>query len=407
MLWISDCGFLVSKAPRSRWRGALVIAGGWLVPVSCPRGQSAIGGIRDCRNVASLLGLGRSPSWRRRGLIMQIAVIGDGAMPTVSAMLLAANGHALRMWGFFPEAVAELSRDRENKRYLPGVRIPESVELTADAAEVFAGAEIVLAATPTQFTRPSWERLKEHYPPGVPLVCVAKGIENDTLLRPSQVLRDVLGGSPDAPVDVAVLSGPNIAREIADGQPATAVAAAAATELACTVQDLFTRPTFRVYTNPDPVGVELGGAVKNIIAIAAGILDGLGAGDNAKAALLTRGLVEIARLGVALGARRETFAGLAGLGDLVTTCVSPHGRNRAFGEAIGAGEKMADILARTTSVVEGVATTRSVLALARRHNVEMPIAEGVHAVLFESKTPAAAIDTLMCRTPKGEDAEWA
>ncbi len=338
---------------------------------------------------------------------MNITIIGDGAMPTVSAILLTYNAHTLRLWSFFPEAIARLREDRENKRYLPGVRIPESVSLIADDAEAFAGAEMVLAATPAQFIRSSWQRLKDHCPRGVPIVSVAKGIENETLLRPSQVLRDVLAGAPDADWPVAVLSGPNIAREIARGLPATATVAASNAELAATVQRLFSTPTFRVYTNPDLVGVELGGAVKNVIAIAAGILDGLGAGDNAKAALLTRGLVEIAKLGVAMGARRETFTGLAGLGDLVTTCVSPHGRNRTFGEAIGKGQTMEQALADTHSVVEGVATTRSVLALAGKCGVEMPITQAVHTVLFENRPAAAAIDDLMRRRLKGEDAEWA
>ncbi|NLF29307.1 MAG: NAD(P)-dependent glycerol-3-phosphate dehydrogenase [Planctomycetes bacterium] len=334
---------------------------------------------------------------------MKITIIGDGAMATVSAGLLAANGHALRLWSPFPEAVAALRANRENTRYLPGVAFPEDTAFTDDEADAFDGAQLVLAATPTQYIRATWGRLAPHCPAGIPIVSVAKGIENGTLLRPTQVLRDVLGdGRP-----LAALSGPNIARELAEHLPATATVAAENAPLAACVQALFSTRTFRVYTNPDLVGVELGGAVKNVVAIAAGILDGLGAGDNAKAALLTRGLVEIARLGVALGARRETFMGLSGLGDLVTTCVSPHGRNRTLGEAIGRGETMDAILARTHSVVEGVATTRSVLALASRHKVDMPITEAVHAVLFEAVAAAEAIDALMTRRPKGEDAEWA
>jgi len=334
---------------------------------------------------------------------MRITIIGDGAMATVSAGILAANGHALRLWSAFPEAIAALRRDPENTRYLPGVRFPDGVVFTADDADAFAGAELVLAATPTQYIRATWQRLAPHCPAGVPIVSVAKGIENDTLLRPTQVLRDVLGA--DRPV--AALSGPNIARELAEHLPATTTVASDDAALAARVQGLFSTRTFRVYTNADLIGVELGGAVKNVVAIAAGILDGLGAGDNAKAALLTRGLVEIARLGVAAGARRETFMGLSGLGDLVTTCVSPHGRNRTFGEAIGRGETMEAVLARTHSVVEGVATTRSVLALAARHDVDMPITAAVHAVLFQAVPPAEAIDTLMTRRPKQEDAEWA
>ena len=334
---------------------------------------------------------------------MRITIIGDGAMATVSAGILAANGHALRLWSPFPEAIAALQADRENVRYLPGVVFPDGTVFTADEADAFTGAELVLAATPTQYIRATWGRLAGHCPAGVPIVSVAKGIENDTLLRPTQVLRDILGAGRS----VAALSGPNIARELAEHLPVTATVASEDTALAARVQALFSTRTFRVYTNPDLVGVELGGAVKNVVAIAAGILDGLGSGDNAKAALLTRGLVEIARLGVALGARRETFMGLSGLGDLVTTCVSPHGRNRTFGEAIGRGETMEAVLARTHSVVEGIATTRSVLALAARHDVDMPITAAVHAVLFEGVAPVEAIDTLMTRQPKGEDDEWA
>ena len=335
---------------------------------------------------------------------MRITVIGDGAMATVAPILLTDNGHEVRLWGFFPEMISELHRCRENKRYLPGVRFPEPVLLTAEEADAFAGAEIILATTPTQFIRPTWRRLRPHCPPGVPIVSTAKGIENDTLLRPTQVLADLLAGAPH---DLAVLSGPNIARELAHRKPATAAVASTDPGLARTVQQIFSTPAFRVYTNPDLIGVELGGAVKNVIAIAAGILDGLGAGDNAKAALLTRGLVEITRLGVAMGARRETFSGLAGLGDLVTTCVSPYGRNRSFGEAIGKGRTMAEVLEQTHSVVEGVATTRSVVALARGHGIELPITEAVYAVLFEGTSVTTAIERLMTRAPKGEDDEWA
>jgi len=338
---------------------------------------------------------------------MNVAIIGDGAMATVSAILLAENGHRIRLWSLFAETVAQLRRNPENTRYLPGVCFPEGTVFTDDDADAFTGAELVLAATPTQYIRPTWRRLAEPCPAGIPIASVAKGIENDTLLRPTQILRDVLAGDPQAAWPIAAMSGPNIARELAQHLPATATVASDDVELARVVQQVFSTSTFRVYTNPDLIGVELGGAVKNVIAIAAGILDGLEAGDNAKSALLTRGLVEIARLGAALGARRETFSGLSGMGDLITTCVSPHGRNRTFGEAIGRGQSMDAILARTNSVVEGVATTRSVLALAQRHKIEMPITEAVHAVLFEHKPPAAAIQDLMTRSPKGEDAEWA
>ncbi len=335
--------------------------------------------------------------------VMNVTILGDGAMPTVSSIILTDNGHRVRLWGFFAEHIAQLEKERENRKYLPGVEFPAAVMFTADPAKAFEGAEIIMACSPTQFIRPSWALLAKYCPAGIPIISAAKGIENETLLRPTEVLAEVTGGANP----LAALSGPNIAREIAQHKVATATVAAKDQELARLVQKLFSTSYFRVYTNPDVVGVELGGAIKNVVAIAAGILDGMEAGDNAKAALLTRGLVEIARLGAALGARRETFTGLSGLGDLVTTCVSPFGRNRTFGAAIGRGSSVKDALSATASVVEGVATTKSVLALAKRHNVEMPITQAVHAVLFEGKSPRQAIAALMMRVPKGEDAEWA
>ncbi len=332
-----------------------------------------------------------------------IAIIGDGAMATLCAKLLAEKGRAVRLWSAFPEQAAELSAHRENRRFLPGVPLPEAVEITSDEADALSGAELAVSAVPTQFTRAVWQRLKDRCPAGLGICSVAKGIENATLLRPTQVLAEVLTGSPAGPWPLAALSGPSIAREVAAGLPATVAAASHDRELAGRIQQLFTTPYFRVYTNSDLLGVEVAAATKNVVAIAAGILDGLAAGDNAKAALLTRGLVEITRLGTSMGGRRETFAGLAGLGDLVTTCVSPHGRNRTLGEAIGRGKTLAEAQAATESVVEGVATTRSVLALADRHGVEMPITLAVAEVLFEGKDPRRAITDLMTRTPKAED----
>jgi len=331
----------------------------------------------------------------------KLAVVGDGAMGTLCAILLAENGHEVRLWSAFPQAAAELAATRENRRFLPGVRLPESVEVTGDDACALAGAEMAVSAVPTQFIRRVWQRLAAHCPRGLAVCSAAKGIENGTLLRPTQVLRDVLdGGGQDRPV--AALSGPSIAPEVARGLPATVAVAASDEALAEQVQAFITRPYFRVYTNPDLVGVELAGATKNVVAIAAGILDGLAAGVNAKAALLTRGLAEITRLGVALGARAETFAGLAGIGDLVTTCFSPVGRNRSFGEAVGSGRSVDQALAATQSVVEGVATTASVVQLARRCGVEMPITEAVHAVLFGGRAPAEAVSDLMTRPLRSE-----
>jgi glycerol-3-phosphate dehydrogenase (NAD(P)+) len=240
--------------------------------------------------------------------------------------------------------------------------------------------------------------LKAHVPKGAPIVSVTKGVENDTLLRPTQILADVL----DEKLKTAVLSGPTIADELARKLPATACVAAEDEELARHVQHTFSCPYLRVYTNTDILGVELAGATKNIIAIAAGILDGIGAGDNAKAALLSRGLAEITRLGVACGARAQTFAGLTGLGDLVTTCISPMGRNRSFGERIGKGQAVKQALGATESVVEGVATCESVVALAEQYDVEMPITRAVYEVLFEGKPAQKALADLMARRLKAE-----
>jgi glycerol-3-phosphate dehydrogenase (NAD(P)+) len=276
------------------------------------------------------------------------------------------------------------------------------VRLTANDADAFANCSLVVSAIPTQYMRSVWKRLRPHLPAGAPIISVAKGIENETLLRPTQIIADVVSPGVTCPWKLAALSGPNIAGELARYLPATAVAASEDQALAQRVQQLFSTQWFRVYTNTDVVGVELAGATKNIIAIAAGILDGLSAGNNAKAALVTRGLVEISRLGVAMGAQPGTFNGLAGLGDLITTCVSPEGRNRTVGEQLGKGRKLDDILSSMDSVAEGVPTTRSVRQLARRFNVEMPITEAVYEVLFEGKDVLHALSDLMSRDPKPE-----
>jgi glycerol-3-phosphate dehydrogenase (NAD(P)+) len=325
----------------------------------------------------------------------RITVIGDGAMGTLCAALLAGKGCAVTVWGHLAADVARMKATRENPR-LRGVKIPEAVQLTADDAAL-RDVELILCAVPTQYIRPVLQRLRGHAPAGVPVASVSKGIENGTLLRPTQIIVELLGPRP-----VVALSGPNISGELARKLPATVVAASDDDALTLEIQELFTTPFLRVYRNDDVMGVELAGAMKNVIAIAAGILDGMQAGNNAKAALLTRGLVEISRLGVELGAKPETFAGLAGLGDLVTTCVSPEGRNRSFGEKIGRGGKPAEVLAGMNGVVEGVPTTQSVIELARRMKVEMPISESLYHVLFEGKDPKAAIMELMSREPKHE-----
>ncbi len=327
----------------------------------------------------------------------QIAVIGDGQMATVCSVMLADRGIHVRMWGASRENIEALKTTRENRRHLPGLRIPDRVSFTTDPEAVFQGAEMVLSAVPCQYIRPVFDRLAPFFLSGLPVTSVSKGIENETLLRPTQVITDVVGHTP-----VCALSGPSIAAELAKCLPATVVAASDDPKLAREVQKTFSSQWFRVYTNTDLLGVELAGASKNVIAIAAGILDGLNAGDNAKAALLTRGLVEIQRLGVAMGARIETFAGLAGLGDLVTTCISPVGRNRSAGEQIGRGKSVEEVINSTPSVIEGIPTTQSVRQLALRHGVEMPITEAVHGVLFEGREVIAALSDLMSRQLKEE-----
>jgi glycerol-3-phosphate dehydrogenase (NAD(P)+) len=297
----------------------------------------------------------------------------------------------------------EIEQNRENKKFLPGYKIPDALVFEPEDERIMAGADLVVSAVPCQFMRGIWDRLKAHVPGdvlkgAVPVVSVAKGIENDTLLRPSQLIADVLGDD----IKCVALSGPTISDELARKLPATACAACGDEELAKEVQCTFSASWFRVYTNRDIVGVELAGAMKNIIAIAAGIIDGTGAGDNAKAALLSRGLAEITRLGVTCGARPETFSGLTGLGDLVTTCISPKGRNRSFGERIGKGQTVEQAQRATESVIEGAATCKSVIALARRCNVEMPITSAVYEVLFENKPVQTAIADLMKRQLKAE-----
>jgi len=328
----------------------------------------------------------------------KIAIIGDGGMGSVCAMLLCQKGFSVSMWGYDPDQLAEIEAARENVRFLPGHKLPENLVFESRDDKAMASARLIVSAVPCQFIRSVWQRLKAHVPSAVPIVSVTKGIENGTLLRPSEILTDVLGPAHH----IAALSGPTIADEVAGRMPATASVASADDALAKAVQATFTTPYFRVYTNDDIVGVELAGAVKNVIAIAAGIIDGVGAGDNAKAALVSRGLAEIKRLGHAMGAKEKTFAGLSGLGDLVTTCISPKGRNRSFGERIGKGLTAAESLAATDSVVEGVSTCESVLALAKRYNIEMPITEAVHSVVVEAKSVQTAIHDLMTRQLKAE-----
>ena len=331
-------------------------------------------------------------------MFKRITIIGDGAMGSVCAMLLCSKSLDVTMWGHDPKQLAAMAETGENVTFLPGHKLPDSLVFEPDGAKAMCGADLIVSAVPCQFVRSVFEHLKPCVPPSVPIASVTKGFEKDTLLRPTQILNDVLADDRS----YAALSGPTIADELADGKPATACAASDDEELAKAVQDVFHTSLFRVYSNYDLLGVELSGATKNVIAIAAGIIDGLGAGDNAKAALLTRGLAEIKRLGVAMGAKESTFSGLSCLGDLVTTCISPMGRNRSFGERIGKGQTAEEALAATESVVEGVATCESVLKLADEYNVEMPLTQAVVAVITGTKSLQDALHDLMCRKLKTE-----
>ena len=328
---------------------------------------------------------------------MKFAILGDGAWGTAIALLLSARGHRVSLWSAREENGRLLQETRENVHLLPGVAIPAEIDLTLDIAHAARDADVLVAAIPTVYLRDTLRRIAPALAASQPVISLAKGIENETFQRPSEIVEQVLGPRP-----VAVLSGPSHAEEVSRGLPTTVVAASSDWDLARRVQDAFNGDRFRVYTNQDVVGVELGGALKNVIGIAAGISDGLGFGDNSKSALLTRGLVEIARFGVALGAEHQTFVGLAGLGDLITTCVSRHGRNRRVGERLARGESLDAILSGTRMVAEGVYTARSVYDKASRMGIDMPITSEVYRMLYEAKPPAAAVRDLMLREPRSE-----
>jgi len=326
---------------------------------------------------------------------MNITVLGAGAWGTALAKLLRESGHQITLWGHDPAHLADVRTTGRNERYLPGVPLPEGFHCVDGIADAVRGADGVVVAVPSRAFREVAGALADFRGTAI---SVTKGIEHDSGLTMCGVLRAC---APHA--RIVALSGPTLAHEVARGIPTAIVAASDDPEAARAVQGLFHRPTFRVYSSADLLGVELGGALKNIIAIAAGVGDGLGFGDNAKAALVTRALAEMRRLGVACGAQAETFAGLSGLGDLTVTCFSKLSRNRAFGERLGRGEKLADLLAGTRHVVEGHPTTRSAWQLARKHGVTTPIIEQVHAMLYESKDVKAAVRDLTGRDSKAED----
>jgi len=333
----------------------------------------------------------------------RIAVMGSGAWGTALAISLARRGgHSIALWSYAQDVAATMREQRENTAFLPGFRIPEAVEIFEDAGETLAGAAIVVSVTPSQFVRSSYAQFGPHLRAGQMLVSATKGIEDGSCLRMSEVIAAVLA-ERGLSLPIGVLSGPSFAQEVAAGAPTAITIASADAPLAARVQREFSSGTLRLYTNDDVVGVELGGSLKNVIAIAAGIVAGLELGFNSNAALITRGIAEITRLAVACGGRRETLAGLSGMGDLVLTCTGSLSRNRTVGMGLGQGRELSDVLAGLEGrVAEGVRTTSAALGLARRHGVEMPIAEQMEAILMHGKSPERAIEELMQRPGRDE-----
>lgn len=331
------------------------------------------------------------------GPFRRVAILGAGGMGTALACLLARSAETVRLWSRDPHRAGVIQSTRENTRHLPGVRLPDSVEVVSDPNLACDECELVVVAIPTAFLRATLGDFAGLIPPEIPALSVVKGIEQGSFARPTEIIAEVVGPRP-----VAVLSGPSHAEEVAHGLPASVVSASSDENLNIRIRDALNGPTFRVYTNSDVLGVELAGALKNILGVAAGICDGLGFGDNAKAALLTRGLIEVARFACELGARPATFLGLAGVGDVITTSYSKFGRNRAVGERIGRGETLDQILATMTDVAEGVTTARSVHGLAAARGVAMPITDEVYRILHEGKSPRVAVSDLMMRLPKDE-----
>jgi glycerol-3-phosphate dehydrogenase (NAD(P)+) len=334
----------------------------------------------------------------------EIAVVGAGAWGTGLSIVLGRKGsHSVRLWAHEKEVCESIAERRVNEKFLPGCSIPHSVTASNDLAMVLEGARIVVSVMPSQHCRGLFERMRPHLGPEVLIVSATKGLEEGSLLRMTEIISQVLQAPGGNAPRVAALSGPSFAVEVARGDPTAVAVAASDAELAGSIQKEFSDPSFRVYTNADVIGVELGGALKNVIAIAAGICDGLGLGHNSVAALITRGLAEMTRLIVACGGRAETMAGLAGLGDLVLTCTGGLSRNRSVGVELGRGKKLAEIVAGMHGMVaEGIFTTTAAVGLARVRNVEMPIAEQMHAILHEGKAPRAAIHELMRRSGKSE-----
>lgn len=332
-----------------------------------------------------------------------VSIIGAGSWGTALALLLHKNGHKVTVWSVVKEEIDMLLREHEHKDKLPGVKLPEDMDFTTDLENAVKGKDVLVLAVPSPYTRSTSHMMKDYVAEGQIIVNVAKGLEEKTLLTLSQIIEEEI---PQA--IVAVLSGPSHAEEVGRGIPTTIVVGAAEKKTAEYLQNLFMNEVFRVYISPDVLGIELGAALKNVVALAAGIADGLGYGDNTKAALITRGITEIARLGIAMGGRFETFCGLTGIGDLIVTCASMHSRNRRAGILIGKGYSMDEAMKEVKMVVEGVYSAKAAMALAVKYEVQLPIIEQVNAVLFDGKSADAAVKELMIRDRKLEylDVPW-
>jgi len=329
----------------------------------------------------------------------KLTILGDGAWGTTLAILLSKNGHEVTMWSAFPEHLDILDKERENKKYLKGIKIPSNIVFEKDLGKAIEFGEYIVFSIPSKFFREVAKKIKKENVPlkGKVFISVAKGLEQKTLKRMTEILKEELGS-----VKTAVLSGPTIAIEVARGLPALVVAASKNHDIAKKIQEIFSNEYFRVYTSTDITGVELGGPLKNIIAVVAGISDGLGFGSNAKAAILSRGIVEIQRLGEKMGAKRKTFYGLAGLGDLSTTCISPESRNRTLGEKIAKGKTLKEVVESTDSIIEGATTAEVVYQLSKKYRVDMPIVSSVYHVLYKNKPPKEAFSEMMSRKRKPE-----
>jgi glycerol-3-phosphate dehydrogenase (NAD(P)+) len=331
---------------------------------------------------------------------VKLAIIGGGSWGTALAIILAPRFESVTLWVYESDLAGRMARARVNDIFLPGCHLPDSVQITTKVAAALDGAEIVLGVVPSHHARSIYTAMLPHLTPSVILVSATKGLEQSSLLRMSEVIEKVVAGRFEP--RIAVLSGPTFAREVASGNPTAVVVASSNAEVARSVQQAFSGPSFRLYTNADPAGVEVGAALKNVIAIGAGICEGLGLGHNPTAALITRGLAEITRLAIAMGGQSKTLAGLAGLGDLVLTCTGELSRNRHVGKELGSGRPLGEILGTMRMVAEGVETCGSAVALGAKFSVDLPIIQQMHAVLSEGKSPKEAVRDLMERTLKGE-----